>query len=82
MSPHPIARHQVTIPTLRIFELSIGGVVEMAIEFRVGEDTLDHLTRVTEPDLVFRNLPLRQVSSFGLRSIVAQAEAFPRNVAK
>lgn len=57
LSPHPIAGHHIAIPTLGIFELSVCGIIEVAVEFGVAEDGLDHFARVAEPDVVLRGLP-------------------------
>jgi len=70
----------MTIPPFRIFKLPVCGVVNVAIKFRVGEDSLDHLARVVEPNFVFRSFPLWQVSGFGQWFIVTQRKAFPWNV--
>ena len=66
---------------MRIFKLPICRIVNVAIEFWVGEDTLDHFMRVVEPNLVFCDLPLWRVRC-RFWSIIAQAEAFPRNIPK
>ena len=60
----------------------------MPIELWVAKNTLDHFTRVAEPNLIFCGLPLRQagsfrqVCSFGWLIVVAQAKTFPGDISK
>ena len=80
LSPCPVGRHHVTVAPFGIFKLLVGRVVYVAVEFWVGEDALDHLTWVAEPNLVLRDLPLWWAGSFGWRSVIAQAKALPGNI--
>jgi hypothetical protein len=52
----------------------------MVIELRVVKDPLENIVGVTEPNLVFSNLPFGWGGGSRWRVVVAQGKRFPGNI--
>jgi hypothetical protein len=78
--PRPIARHQVAVLSLVFIEFLVRHVVDVAIEFRIGQDILDHLARVSKPHFVRRGLPLGRPSCPREGTVVLELGALPSNI--
>ena len=80
--PHPVTRHHVTILTLRVFKLSICSIVDVTVKLWVAKDTLDHLARVAEPNIIFRDLPFRWAGGFRWWITITKGKTLPGNIPK
>ena len=58
MPPSPISGHEIRVPSFAINVFAVWDVIDAIGEVRVGEDIVDHLSRIAVPDLVFCSHPL------------------------
>lgn len=82
MLPGPVSRHDIGVPSLAVCIFTVWDVIDAIGEVWVGEDIVDHLSRVPVPDLVFCGHPLGHGTVVGPEAIEPSGVRPPGYVTK